>query len=192
MIDLFNHLKYDAWVIGNHEFDWGMEPFTNALQKSTMPVLGANTTLDGKPAGSSSDSHHPFAKVQPFIVKEIAGIKVAIIGITTPGMSFWLPREFTVGIEFQYPVEPVRRAIAKAKSEGADAIVLTGHMGLKPRTGGDDFANTVMALTSEFPDVAAFIAGHTHQADSKSPNQSGAIYAGGPFRNSRGPRRSVV
>ena len=66
MIDLFNHLKYDAWVIGNHEFDWGIEPFTKALQKSEMPVLGANTTLDGKPAGSSSDSQHPFAKVQPF------------------------------------------------------------------------------------------------------------------------------
>src|SRR5437016_8378340 len=163
MIDLFNHLKYDAWVIGNHEFDWGIEPFTNALQKSTMPVLGANTTLDGRPAGSFSDSQHPFAKVQPFVVKEIEGIKVAIIGITTPGMSFWLPREFTVGIDFQYPVESVRRAIAEAKSEGADAIVLTGHMGLKPRTGGDDFANSVMALTSEFPDVAVFIAGHTHQ-----------------------------
>src|SRR6516165_3108428 len=164
MIDLFNHLKYDAWVIGNHEFDWGIEPFTNAVQKSAMPVLGANTTLDGKAAGLSSESEHPFAKVQPFIMKDIAGIKVAIIGITTPGMSFWLPREFTVGIAFQYPVEPVRRAIAKANSEGADAIVLTGHMGLKPRTGGYDFANTVMALTSEFPDVAAFIAGHTHQA----------------------------
>jgi len=164
MIDLFNHLKYDAWVIGNHEFDWGMEPFTNALQRSAMPVLGANTILDGRPAGSYSDSQHPFGKVQPFIVKEIEGIKVAIVGVTTPGMSFWLPREFTVGIDFQHPVEPVRRAIAKAKSAGADAIVLTGHMGLKPRTGGDDFANTVMALTSEFPDVAAFIAGHTHQA----------------------------
>jgi 2',3'-cyclic-nucleotide 2'-phosphodiesterase (5'-nucleotidase family) len=164
MIDLFNHLKYDAWVIGNHEFDWGIEPFTNALQKSAMPVLAANTILDEKPAGSSSDSQHPFAKVQPFIVKEIEGIKVAIIGITTPGMSFWLPREFTVGIDFQNPIEPARRAIVKARSEGADVIVLTGHMGLKPRTGGDDFANTVMALTSEFPDVAAFIAGHTHQA----------------------------
>jgi len=164
MIDLFNHLKYDAWVIGNHEFDWGMEPFSNALQKSAMPVLGANTTLDGKPTGSSSDLQHPFAKVQPFIIKEIERMKVAIIGITTPGMSFWLPRQFTVGIDFQYPVESVRRAIAKAKAEGADAIVLTGHMGLKPRTGGDDFANTVMALTSEFPDVAVFIAGHTHQA----------------------------
>ena len=164
MIDLFNHLKYDAWVIGNHEFDWGIEPFTHALQKSAMPVLGANTTLGGKPAGSPSDSQHLFAKVKPFIVRHIEGIKVAIVGITTPGMSFWLPREFTVGIDFQHPVEPVRRAIAQAKSEGADAIVLTGHMGLKPRTGGDDFANTVMALTSEFPDIAAFIAGHTHQA----------------------------
>src|SRR5215468_3340315 len=150
MIDLFNHLKYDGWVIGNHEFDWGIEPFTNALQKSAMPVLGANTAFDGKPSGcSSSDFQHPFARIQPFIIKEIAGIKVAIIGITTPGMSFWLPREFTVGFDFQHPVEPVRRAIAKAKSEGAAAIVLTGHMGLKPRTGGDDFANTVMALTSE-------------------------------------------
>jgi 2',3'-cyclic-nucleotide 2'-phosphodiesterase (5'-nucleotidase family) len=164
MIDLFNHLKYDAWVIGNHEFDWGIGAFTNALQKSAMPVLGANTTLDGKAAGSSSDSQHPFAKVQPYIVREIEGIKVAIIGITTPGMSFWLPREFTAGIDFQYPVDAVRRAIAKAKSDGADAIVLTGHMGLKSRTGGDDFANTVIALTSEFPDVAVFIAGHTHQA----------------------------
>jgi 5'-nucleotidase / UDP-sugar diphosphatase len=164
MIDLFNHLEYDAWVIGNHEFDWGIEPFTNALRKSAMPVLSANTTLDGKPAGSSSDSQHAFAKVQPFVAKEIGGIKVAIIGITTPGMSFWLPREFTSGIDFQYPVESVRRAIGKAKSEGAHAIVLTGHMGLKPRTGGDDFANTVVALTSEFPDVTAFIAGHTHQA----------------------------
>lgn len=164
MIDLFDHLKYDAWIVGNHEFDWGMETFFGALQRSTMPVLAANTVLDGKPAGASSDSKHPFAKIQPLIVKEIAGIKLAIIGVTTPGMPFWLPREFTRGIEFQNPVEPFRRAIAKAKGEGADAIVLSGHMGLKMRTGGDDFANTVMALTSEFPEATVFIAGHTHQA----------------------------
>lgn len=164
MIDLFNHLGYDAWVVGNHEFDWGIEPFHQALQRSTMPVLAANTILEGKSAGEFADAKHPLAKIHPFILKEIDGIKLAIIGITTPGMSFWLPREFTRGIDFRQPVEPVRRAIAKARSEGADAIVLTGHMGLKPRTGGDDFANSVTALTSEFPDVAVFIAGHTHQA----------------------------
>jgi 2',3'-cyclic-nucleotide 2'-phosphodiesterase/3'-nucleotidase len=164
MIDLFNHLTYDAWVIGNHEFDWTIEPFHQALQRSVMPVLAANTILEGKPAGEFPDAKHPLAKIEPYILREIAGIKLAIIGVTTPGMQFWLPREFTAGIDFEHPVEPVRRAIAKAKGDGADAIVLTSHMGLKPRTGGDDFANSVMALTSEFPDVAAFIAGHTHQA----------------------------
>src|SRR5438093_7120206 len=164
MIDLFNHLKYDAWIVGNHEFDWGIETFINALQRSTMKVLAANTVLDGKAAGACSDLQHPFAKIQPLIVKEIAGIKLAIIGVTTPGMPYWLPSEFTRGIEFQNPVGPVRGAITRAKGEGVDAIVLSGHMGLKMRVGGDDFANTVMALTSEFPEVAVFIAGHTHQA----------------------------
>src|SRR5437899_4288138 len=164
MIDLFNQLKYDAWIVGNHEFDWGIETFINALQRSAMPVLASNTVLDGKPAGASSDLQHPLSKMQPLIMKEIAGIKLAIIGVTTPGMPFWLHPEFTRGIDFQNPVEPVRRAVARAKSEGADAIVLSGHMGLKMRSGGDDFANTVMALTSEFPETAVFIAGHTHQA----------------------------
>src|SRR5207237_5930901 len=175
MIDLINHLKYDAWIVGNHEFDWGIETFINALQRSTMKVLAANTVLDEKAAGACSDLQHPFAKIQPLIVKEIAGIKLAIIGVTTPGMPYWLPSEFTRGIEFQNPVEPVRRAITRANGEGVDAIVLSGHMGLKMRTGGDDFANTVMALTSEFPQVALFVAGHTHQ-DLPSRLTNGALY----------------
>jgi 2',3'-cyclic-nucleotide 2'-phosphodiesterase (5'-nucleotidase family) len=163
MIELLNHLKYDAWVVGNHEFDWGMECFEHALQQSNMPVLAANMLMEGRLAGEFSDAKHPFAKIQPLIVKEVAGIKVAIIGVTTPGMPFWLWPELTRGLDFRYPVEAVRRAVASAKSRGADVIVLTGHMGLKTRTGGDDFANTVMALTSEFPGMAVFIAGHTHQ-----------------------------
>src|SRR6266436_2725813 len=175
MIDLFNRLRYDAWIVGNHEFDWGIETFLNALQRSAMPVLAANTVLNGKPAGASSESEHPFAKIQPLIIKEIAGIKLAVIGVTTPGMPFWLGPEFTRGIEFQNPVEPVRRAMARAKDEGADVIVLSGHMGLKMRTGGDDFANTVMALTSEFPQVAVFVAGHTHQ-DIPSRLTNGALF----------------
>src|SRR6266705_2594094 len=164
MVDLFNYLKYDAWIIGNHEFDWGIEAFSHAVARSTMPVLAANTLLEGRPAGEISDTKNPFSKIQPYILKEIAGIKIAIIGVTTPGMPFWFRPEFARGIDFQHPVEPVRRAIAKAKNEGANTIVLSGHMGLKARTGGDDFANSVMTLTSEFPETAVFIAGHTHQA----------------------------
>ena len=63
MIDLFNYLKYDAWILGNHEFDWGIETFGDALQRSTMPVLAANTLIEGKAAGELSDAQNPFAKI---------------------------------------------------------------------------------------------------------------------------------
>src|SRR5436190_1247195 len=109
MIDLFDQLKYDAWVIGNHEFDWGIEPFEHALQRSTMPVLAANTLLEGKPAGEFTDAKDPFARIQPYILKVIGGIKIAIIGVTTPGMLFWFRLEFALGIDFQLRIEPVRR-----------------------------------------------------------------------------------
>jgi 5'-nucleotidase / UDP-sugar diphosphatase len=161
MIDLFNCLNYDAWIVGNHEFDWGLDTFARALAKSEMSALAANMLIEGKPSGAIAAN--PFAKVRPYIVKDFDGIKIAIIGVTTPGMSFWLRPEFIRGLAFEHSVDPVRRAIATAKSEGANAIVLAGHMGLKPRGGGDDFANNVVALTSEFSDITAFIAGHTHQ-----------------------------
>lgn len=159
MIDLFNYLKYDAWIVGNHEFDWGIETFKSAVAKSAMPVLAANMLRKSSDAASED----PFRKLRPYLLKQFSGIRIAIIGITTPGMPFWLRPEFIPDFEFAHPVEPVRRAITGAKSEGADAIILAGHMGLKPRSGGDDFANAVVALTAEFPEPAAFIAGHTHQ-----------------------------
>ena len=55
MIDLFNLLRYDAWIIGNHEFDWGIEPFLRAVERSQMPVLAANTSWqESRPANSAT------------------------------------------------------------------------------------------------------------------------------------------
>src|SRR5438552_3429561 len=98
IIDLFNHLKYDAWVVGNHEFDWGVETFMNALVKSEMPVLAAN--IHGKAGGEISAN--PFVKIQPYILKEVDGIRIAVIGVTTPGMPFWFRPEFIRGFDFEY------------------------------------------------------------------------------------------
>ena len=52
MIDLFNYLEYDAWVVGNHEFDWGIEAFHQALQRSTMPgqIARCKTSVRENPA----------------------------------------------------------------------------------------------------------------------------------------------
>ncbi len=174
MIDLFNLLRYDAWVVGNHEFDWGLEPFLRRVEGSKMPVLAANTRLAGRAAGTYPDSNHPFARIRPFLLRQVEGVKLAVIGLTTPGMPFWFLPRFIDEIEFLDPIEPARRAIRAARAAGADAIILAGHMGLKERTGGDDFANRVISLTAEFPEATTFIAGHTHQGIS-SRLTNGAI-----------------
>src|SRR5699024_347988 len=83
MIDLFNLLRYDAWIIGNHEFDWGIEPFLQASRRSQMPVLAANAS------GAT--------RIQPFLLRDIACIRLAIVGLTTPGMPYWFPPRFTGG-----------------------------------------------------------------------------------------------
>src|SRR5437762_7801651 len=85
MIDLFNHLNYDAWVIGNHEFDRGIEPFHDALQKSAMPVLAANLSFEGTSAGAFQDGKQSMAIVQPLVVKGMLGSQVGRICMTHSG-----------------------------------------------------------------------------------------------------------
>ncbi len=166
MIDAFNYLNYDAWVIGNHEFDWGMDAVGAALTNSEIPVLCANSTLDGKLAGDLDDPANPLSRVAPHILKEVAGIKIGVIGVTTPGMPYWFHEYFYKGFEFLDPIEPVRRSLEMLRAQDVDAVILAGHMGL--RRGGDDFANRTVGLIREFPEVVAFIGGHTHQ---DVPNQ---------------------
>lgn len=161
MIDTFNHLNYDAWVIGNHEFDWGMDAVNGVLTASAMPALCANSTLDGKPAGALDDPAHPLSRVQPYIVKNVGGFKIGVIGVTTTGMPYWFHEKLYQGFEFLDPIKPVRNALRELRAQDVDAVIIAGHMGL--RRGGDDFANRTESLTKEFPEVAAFIGGHTHR-----------------------------
>ena len=48
LINLFNKLNYDAWVIGNHEFDWGFGTVVKSITASAMPVLASNARVEGK------------------------------------------------------------------------------------------------------------------------------------------------
>ncbi len=161
MIKAFNHMQYDAWIIGNHEFDWGMDAVNDALTRSAMPVLSANSLLEGQPAGELDDPGHPLSRVKPYILKEVGGFKIGVVGVTTTGMPYWFHPDLYRGFEFVAPVEPVRRALQALRAAGADAVILSGHMGL--RRGGDDFANRTQSLMQEFPEAVAFIGGHTHQ-----------------------------
>ncbi len=111
MIDLFNKLQYDAWVLGNHEFDWGPEVVLDAVTRSAMPVLTGNINLEGKPSGTLGDSSHPLARIVPHLVKTVAGFRIGLIGLTTPGLPYWLRPELLNGYEATDPVKILRTSL---------------------------------------------------------------------------------
>ena len=160
MIRCLNALAYDAWVVGNHEFDWGLDVLSDCVGLSCMPVLSGNAMVDGKAVGKIAPASGPLAKLRPWLIKEVAGFRLAIIGLTTPALSTWLPPENLRGFEMLDPVESLRSILREVSVQKPDAILLAGHMGLKRR---DDEANRVGALTAQFPQLAVYLGGHTHQ-----------------------------
>ena len=164
VVDCFNHLNYDAWVIGNHEFDWGPDPLREAIRNSKMPVLSANTLIAGKPINTLAPAAASgWENLRGAIIKEVAGFKIAVVSATTPGLSYWSPDELLGEYRSSDPVEALRPLMAEVEAQGVDAIVIAGHMGLRSAGSSDDFANPVQALCTAFPKIAAFIGAHTHK-----------------------------
>ncbi len=156
MIGLFNRLGYDGWVLGNHDFDWGPEALEQNLVISKSPVITGNLDRAGKIPGTYDGA---WKSVKPWVMKEVAGIRVALVGLVTPGLPYWLAPETLGGVLATDPGASLKRSIAEAKSEKADVIVLLGHMGWRNE---DDFANPIREIL-EGSGVDVFLAGHTHQ-----------------------------
>jgi 2',3'-cyclic-nucleotide 2'-phosphodiesterase/3'-nucleotidase len=166
MIQLLNALNYDAWVVGNHEFDWGIDTFADAVKLSAMPVLSGNSRVEDGAADGR------FRNLRPYVVKEIAGFRLVFIGLTTPGLPDWLPPENLCGFAVLDPLESLGRLMREVGSLRPDAVILAGHMGL---TRLDNFANRIGALTREFPQLAVCLGGHTHQ-DHPGETINGVLY----------------
>jgi 5'-nucleotidase / UDP-sugar diphosphatase len=157
MIGLFNRLGYDAWTLGNHDFDWGPEMLEANLRLLKSPVLTGNIERDGKTAGSFEGA---WRGVKPWVIKEVGGFRIALIGLVTPGLPYWLSPDTLGGVSVTDPAESLKRSIAEARMAKVDAIVVMGHMGYRKE---DDFANPVREILKANEGVDVFLAGHTHQ-----------------------------
>ena len=157
MIGLFNRLGYDGWVLGNHDFDWGPQALEDNLNISKSPILTGNLERGGKIPGTYDGA---WQAVKPWAMKEVGGIRVALIGLVTPGLPYWLAPETLGGALPTDPAISLKRSLAEAKAEKADVIVVLGHMGWRKE---DDFANPVRELLEGNSDVDVFLGGHTHQ-----------------------------
>ncbi len=161
MMLAMNEMGYDAMVVGNHEFNFGLNNVAAARAVARFPWLSANTQTDG--------SVPPFA---PYLAKTVGGVKVAVIGVTTAAIPQWEKPEQIRGLTWIDPVEGVRRALAALEREKPDVILAAVHGGLDrdPETGARrpgemPGENSAWQIAEQFPQLAAVIYGHTHRRE---------------------------
>jgi 2',3'-cyclic-nucleotide 2'-phosphodiesterase/3'-nucleotidase len=156
-----SEIGYDMMVVGNHEFNFGLKNLERARSDARFPWISANIRADG-------GAVRPFA---PYFVKTVGGVKVGIVGITTPFIPQWETEDHYRGYRFESGVEAARRAIADLRAkEHPDIVIVAAHAGLDrdPRkdtaaTSGDSRENMIYQIATEVPGIDGIIFGHTHE-----------------------------
>jgi 2',3'-cyclic-nucleotide 2'-phosphodiesterase/3'-nucleotidase len=109
----------------------------------------------------------PFA---PYLLKTVAGVKIAVVGITTPLIPDWEAEEHYHGYRFESGVEACKRTVAELRErEHPDIVIVAAHAGLGRDNAGDSRENTgarenmMRQIATEVPGIDAIVFGHTHQ-----------------------------
>ncbi len=159
MIDMMNFIGYDAMTLGNHEFNFGLSLINKVVKEANFPVISAN--IYNKADGTNY--------VKPYVIKEVAGIKVGILGLTVPSIPRWDGPKVE-SLEFKHMAEEAKKYVKiLQEEEGVDLIIATAHAGLESRheADGSDAANNI-ALES--PEIAVMLTGHDHSRVNETIN----------------------
>lgn len=152
MAKAMNALGYDAFAIGNHEFDWGVETLAEMLGKMDAVPLAANLI-------AGPDAPDAFRRVLPFVVKEIDGIKVAIVGLTTPNIPNWFRDLEAHDLRILDSRRALERTLPLVRKERPQILILLVHQGLQS---ADDDANEINGICRRFGEFDLVLGGHLH------------------------------
>jgi 2',3'-cyclic-nucleotide 2'-phosphodiesterase (5'-nucleotidase family) len=150
-------VKYDAMAVGNHEFNFGLAVLRKAQKEASFPWLSANTrNADGS------------AAFPEYLVKTFVGVRIGVLGMTTPNIPNWEPERNRPGLRWEDPVVTARRLVPVLRGkEKCDFIVVLIHSGpeVNLETGepdGTDAENRIVAV-SKVPGIDLLLTGHTHR-----------------------------
>ncbi len=160
MMLAMNALDYDSMTVGNHEYNFGLQVLEKARSEAKFHWLSANTYNKG-----TNQTHYT-----PYIVKEVAGVRIGVLGLTTPGIPNWENGPNYSGLEFREPLSEAKKWVPVLRGkERADVVVIAMHMGLEEdlRTGEINPGqvtneNRAIAIAKQVPGVDLIFMGHTH------------------------------
>ena len=161
LIELMNAAGYEIAIPGNHEFDYGMDQFLSLAEKAKFQYISCNFNKDGE------------LVFEPYVIKELGGAKVAFVGVTTPKtLTSSTPKyfqnekgEFVYGFFQDETGEGVYKAVQKAvddaRADGAEYVIVLGHMGNEEECRPWTYADVIENTTG----IDAFLDGHSHDTE---------------------------
>ena len=158
VISIMNAMGYQAMVAGNHDFHWrGAKTILARSAEAAFPIISANVI--------QKDTRTPL--LPPYVFIEQGGVRIAFLGLTTPGTPGTVGHQLVAELEFLNPVETAALYVPYLK-ERADLVVILSHLG-----GGleDKIAKTVSGI-----DV--IVHGHHHARRPKVVNDTLVVATG--------------
>jgi 2',3'-cyclic-nucleotide 2'-phosphodiesterase (5'-nucleotidase family) len=180
MIAVMNAMNYNAMDLGNHEFNYGSAVFTGIFKQAQFPILGANVSDTG--AYGLSQVGPGGQGVQPYILTNLGGIKVAVLGITNHRVpNYELPSNI-LGLTFSNPITTGQLFAPTLKATNDVVIALT-HIGFTTNPKSvevDDNVDTNFAAQVSGVDAIVGSHSHTNPANPEVPYKQLPTYVGGP------------
>ncbi|MDQ3020359.1 MAG: bifunctional metallophosphatase/5'-nucleotidase [Bacteroidota bacterium] len=157
-IELLNLYGLDAMVIGNHEFDYGLDALDSALMIANFDYLAGNAFSKSKKKTVG----------KPYVIKKINGIKCGIIGLTALDLqTLTLPKNVT-DIQMLNTDSVITAGIKYLKKKKCDVIILLTHIGTD---------NDKEIAKKFYKDIDIIVGGHSHTPLFKPVVQNGVIIA---------------
>ncbi len=159
LVDIMNAVGYDICVLGNHEFDYGMDRLAELIEKSNAYYLNETITYTGS-------GENLLGGTYPSVIGTFGYIRIGIIGVSTPEtLTKSTPRYFMEDGEFVYDFASgeelyadVQDEIDFLKDQGADYIILVTHLGVEE----DSAPNRSIDLIANTNGVDVVIDAHSH------------------------------
>jgi 2',3'-cyclic-nucleotide 2'-phosphodiesterase/3'-nucleotidase len=158
VIAAMNAMQYDAAAIGNHEFNYGLPALDRALGQAEFPLLACNVY--------GPNGQRRFAA---WTVEIRRGVKVGIVGATTPGSMVWDRDNLAGRLQVRDIIPDVRSSVRDARNAGAAVVIAVIHSGLDEPSSYDTIGtgvaseNVAARLAHEVPGIDVIVYGHTHK-----------------------------